>query len=269
MNSRSFCYLLSFFCISFCSCQRDGIRLAIDSSKSASWRYLLGVDISGKNPANDSAQQFNSSLRTFLQGQLSPSSDKIKFIVTGTRITTNFLGDAQRVNLENQFEKMSLAFSPLEGSLSAPDSQIVPIIDVQGWDLFKNFVKVFPVFPQKTVRQGDTWERERTFPVESNHGDAIGHLYQSFSLDSVRLLDNERHFAYISWRFSYQVETLEKGAFSKLPMFPLQGDGAAEAVLNLNQGVVESAHAEFEASRDKKELSQINWHEEIHIELVK
>jgi hypothetical protein len=269
MNCRSFFYLISLLCISFCSCQRDGIHLVIDSSKSASWRYLLGVDISGKNTGSDSAKRFSSSLRTFLQGQNAPSSDKIKFTVTGTRITTNFLGEAQRINLENQFEKMSLAFSPLEGSLSAPDSQLVPIIDVQGWDLFKNFVKVFPVFPQRTVRQGDTWERERTFPVESNHGDATGHLYQFFSLDSVKLLDNERHFAYISWRFSYQVETLEKNAFSELPMFPLQGDGTAEAVLNLNQGVIESAHAEFETAKDKKEQSQINWHEAIHIELVK
>jgi hypothetical protein len=255
--------------ISFCSCNRDGIRLVIDSSKSASWRYLLGIDIRGKNTGSDSAQEFSSSLRTFLQGQTSPASDKIKFTVTGTRITTNFLGDAQRMNLENQFEKMSLSFSPLEGSLSAPDSQVVPIIDVQGWDLFKNFVKVFPVFPQRAVRQGDTWERDRTFPVESNHGDAIGHLYQFFSLDSVKLLDNEHHFAYISWRFSYQVEILEKSGFSKVPIFPLKGDGTADAVLNLNQGVIESAHAEFETSRDKKELSQIDWHEAIHIELVK
>ena len=269
MNVRSLCLPIMLLLISFFSCHRDGIRLVIDSSKSASWRYLLGVDISGKNAGCDSTVQFSSSLRTFLQGQKSSSSDSVKFTVTGTRITTNLLGEAQRINLENQFEKMSLAFSPLEGALCAPDSQMVPVIDIQGWDLYKNFSKVFPVFPLRAVRQGDTWERERKFPVESNYGDAIGHLYQFFSLDSVRLLDNERHFAYVSWRFSYQVETLDKVAFSQIPVIPLQGNGTAEAVLNLNLGVIESAHAEFEASGDKARPSQIIWHEAIHIALVK
>lgn len=269
MHYRRLTLFIALISVVLSSCQKSGVHLGIDFSKSPSWRYLLGVDINGSVVMKDSLQQFSSSLRTFLQGQPSERKNVVKFTVGGSRITSNFLSEPERMNLENQFEKLSLFFSPQDGAISAPDSQVIPVIDVQGWDLYRNFAKVLPVLPGKAVQQGDKWDRERQFPVNSNHGDAIGHLYQSFVMDSVKLLDNERHYAYISWLFSYQIEPTQKDSLANLDAFPLNGNGTGTAVLNLKRGVIESAHAEFEVPCDMKKGQKISWREAIHLELIK
>jgi len=269
MKKVLFCYLVTILAAMYLNCSQAGFQLKIDVSKASSLRYLLGVDIDGKRRLCDTTINFSSSLRTFLQGQDSAGSNQIYLAVNDIRIQSDILDDAQRRNLEQQFEKMKFSYAPGDGEVAAIEHAGIPFIDIQGWDLYRNFTKVFPLFPMAAVKQGDTWEREFAFPVESALGDATGHIYQNYILDSVRVSDSQHQLAYISWRYLYQVEAAPGSDSSYLSKMPNSGDGTARAVLNLSSGTVESAHADFEVHSDSAMQNAIEWHQTIHLELVK
>jgi hypothetical protein len=166
--------------------QKSGrIYLEIDFDSAKTWRYLLGVDIKGKIVSDSVPQIFNSSLRTFLQSGLSPENRKvITFKAEQTRINSDFLVEQEIRNLEQQFDNVSLLFSPRDGSLDLTDTTDVPVINIGGWDLSGVLLKFFCI-SGGPVAPGDKWDRDRQFPIETSHGDAVGHLYQSFIFDSI------------------------------------------------------------------------------------
>ena len=250
-----FCILPLFFLL----CGRsDRVLLSIDLSKASSWRYLLGVDLKG----NVSSQLFNSSLRTYLLGG-SQKRGLVTFTTEQPRITSDFLSDQERSNLEQQFEKMTLSFSPVEGAIDLPDTEFVPVINVGEWDLFRSFTKVLPVFPQISVAPGDHWERERQFPLETTHGSAMGHLYQSFTFDS--LYSAECRYASVSWLFSYRIQLVDTSVI--LEKLPRTGNGRGQVLLDLDKKRISKAHAFFEVP-GQKTAQGIGWSETVHMELV-
>jgi hypothetical protein len=133
------------------------------------------------------------------------------------------------------------------------------------WDLSRSFLKVLPALPEKPVRAGERWERERQFPLETNHGKAIGHLYQLFTLDSLSG-DNVAKKAYLSWLFKYLIEPLSTDSIF-LEKLPLNGDGNGRAVFDLDSKTIEVAHASF--STQSESSSDITWMETVHLEMIK
>jgi hypothetical protein len=246
-------------------CGSKGITLKMDQAKLKTTRYLMGVDISAQ--ANDPAKRsIESSLRTYISG-VDSNNTGIFFKVSGSRVQSNFMVDAERENLEQQFNKVFVMYNPQRGFVSADSGSEIPVVNVYGWDLFKNFAKVFPVFPSKAIQINETWEREIVLPVESTYGDATGHLYQYYKLDSIKLIDTERHCAYISWKYSYNLELTEKADTSYLSKMPRNGTGIASAVINLKEGIVESADSDFEVTgEDNSEVRK--WRQKVHLEIV-
>jgi hypothetical protein len=246
-------------------CGSKGITLKMDQSKLKMTRYMMGVDISAQTnePVNSLIE---SSLRTYISG-VDSNNAGVFFKVSGSRVQSNFMVDAQRENLEQQFDKVVVVYNPQRGLVSADSMSEIPIVNVYGWDLFKNFAKVFPVFPLKEIQISETWEREIVLPVESAYGDATGHLYQYYKLDSIKLTDNDRHLAYISWKYSYDLELTEKADTSYLSKMPRNGTGVASAVINLKEGIVESADSDFEVTGDANpDLKK--WRQKVHLEVV-
>jgi hypothetical protein len=246
-------------------CGTKGITLKIDQSKLKTARYMMGVDISALTKDSNN-RSIESSLRTYISG-VDSNNSSIIFKVSGSRVQSNFMLDAQKENLEQQFNKVSVVYNPQRGFVSADSGSEVPVVNVYGWDLFKNFTKIFPVFPLKTVQINDVWERELVLPVESAYGDATGHLYQYYKLDSIKLIDNERHLAYISWKYSYNLEITENADTSYLSKMPRNGTGIASAVINLKEGIVESADSDFEVTGDSNPDLR-SWRQKVHLEQI-
>jgi hypothetical protein len=246
-------------------CSSKGITLKMDRSKLKTTRYLMGVDITARtdDPVNRSIE---SSLRTYVAG-VDSNNAGVFFKVSGSRVQSNFMVDAQRENLEQQFDKVVVIYNPQHGFVCADSGSEIPVVNVYGWDLFKNFAKVFPVFPSKAIQISETWEREIVLPVESAYGDATGHLYQYYTLDSIKLIDNERHLAYISWKYSYNLELTEKADTSYLSKMPRNGTGIASAVINLREGIVESADSDFEVTGENS-TDLKKWRQKVHLEVV-
>ena len=230
----------------------------------------MGVDIKGTVVVGDSMQNFSSGLRTYLKGRIAAHvSNTVTFSTEEARVTSDFLNDQECYNLEHQFNQVTLSFAPKEGALYLTDTIPVPVISIGGWDLFRNFARVLPILPEHQVQEGEKWDRERQFPVETSHGSAIGHLYQSFTFDSLVTPDSASLYAAVSWLFSYRIEPVEPDSSGALKKLPLEGNGTGVAQIDLNKKRLKMAHAVFEASSKRGTSAPvIGWNETIHLEYL-
>lgn len=260
-------------CLVFIACQRtERITLAIDFSRAPLWHYMLGIDITGNLKAGDSSRDYTSSLRTYLRGGLSPcDSNAVHFKTSQTIITSNFLNGQDRVNLTRQLENNTLYFSSRDGAFDATDTSLQPLVNVGGWNLFRSFARVVPLLPENPVHVGSTWDRERTFPLETDHGNAVGWLYQSFTLDSISKAGSKR-FAFISWSFSYRIQPEKSDTATMLDTLPLKGSGSGAAVIDCTSKVLIKANSVFDvppvASLPSSAPVKASWQESVHLELV-
>jgi hypothetical protein len=248
------------------SCQRSGrVELNIDFSKAASWRYLFGIDIKGIAGQDDSLREFSNSLRTYISGERSPhDAAAVRFRTGQTVVHSNFLSEPERVHLARQCENMVLFFSPREGAVETSDTAVPPLLTVGGWDLYRSFARVLPVLPESPVAPGTSWDRERSFPLETSFGNATGMLYQVFTLDSVFSADSS-NYASLSWRFTYRIQPDSAGVLDSLP---LSGTGNGTAVIDMTRKRMAKAHALFEVPAKQKARQKISWQETVHIEMV-
>lgn len=270
---RSIC--LSFVCcLIFSGCQQtERVTLAIDFSKAPLWRYMLGVDITGNLRAGDTSRDYSSSLRTYLQGEPAPAdSNAVRFKTSQTIVTSNFLSEQDRVNLTRELENNTLCFSSKDGAFESADTSLKPSVNIGGWNLLRSFARVVPALPGSPVRVGSTWDRERAFPLETDHGNATGWLFQSFTLDSIATIDSRR-CAFISWSFSYRIQPDTTGKPTLLDSLPLKGSGSGTALLDCTSKVLIKAHALFDvppiaAAVSSKAPLKVTWQESVHLELV-
>jgi hypothetical protein len=195
----------------------------------------------------------------------------VHFKTSQTIVRSNFLSEQDRVNLTRQMENNTLYFSSKDGAFDAADTAVQPLINVGGWNLFRSFARVVPMLPENRVHVGSTWDRERTFPLETDHGNAMGWLYQSFTLDSIAEVDSHR-LGFISWTFSYRIQPDKSDTATILDTLPLKGSGAGSALIDCTSKILIKAHALFEvppvASLPSKALLKASWHESVHLELV-
>ena len=253
-------------CLVFFSCNRsERVALALDFSQAHTWRYMFGVDITGSVASPDSSRNFSSSLRTYLTGEWSPHDvGAIRFRTGQTMISSNFLSEQERIHLERQFENQVIFLSPKEGSVSAVDTALPVLLNIGGWDLFRSFSRVLPVLPEAPQRIGGSWDRERTFPLETSKGNATGWLYQSFTFDSITGANSSRH-ASISWRFSYRIQP---DSASVLDSLSLRGAGSGNTVIDIDKKRMVKAHAFFEVPPKNGARVKTAWQESVHLELV-
>ncbi|MBN2035192.1 MAG: hypothetical protein JW768_00485 [Chitinispirillaceae bacterium] len=250
----------------FCSCyQGERVSLTIDFSQAHTWKYMFGVDITGKASATDSARDFSSSIRTYLTGERTPhDAGAVRFKTGQTMIKSNFMSETERTHLERQCEDIVLYFSPREGALLPVDTTTTPLFNFGGWDLFRSFARVLPVLPESPMSVGNSWERERTIPIETSAGNALGYLFQSFILDSVTMVDSSR-IAALSWQFTYRIQPDSIGVLDSLP---LRGSGSGHAMIDLTNRRMVKAHAFFEVPDKKGAPTSASWQETAHVELV-
>ena len=256
-------------CLVFFACHRaERVSLTLDFSKAPAWKYLFGVDISGSAQSPDSLRNFTSSLRTYLVGEHSPHDPAaVRFKTGQALITTNFLSEQERIHLERQFENEIFYLSPKEGIVTAVDTGLPPLINIGGWDLFRSFARVLPVLPETPQRVGASWDRERSFPLETSLGNATGWLYQLFTLDSVTAVDSSR-CAWVSWKFSYRIEPPKTDSATLLDTLPLHGSGTGNTLIDLTNKRMAKAHAFFEVPAELRARVKISWQESVHLELV-
>jgi hypothetical protein len=252
------------------SCATDsGIVLTIDFSGRTLWRYCLEAGIDGAIASADTQRTFSSAARCTLSGSPDPSRPGLFHATVGpVHMTSNILSAEEIENLKEQARGMRFTCSLQDGTIAPDDSSLAPFVKIGEWDIFKDLAKTVPALPRTKVRKGSTWDRERTIPLETKHGNAAGHLFQSFSLDSVYKDRKNKTYAVVRWRFSYQIEPRTPDTAGYLDKLPSKGAGSGMALVDVSDKALQNASVNFTVPSASEGMFRISWKESISLRLV-
>jgi hypothetical protein len=244
--------------------------LSLDFSKQSAWRYTLDAVVNGSIASLDTQRTFTSAAHCTLDGKADPSDPKILHAaVSAVTVSSNILAEADVRNLTEQAKGVRLTCALNDGMIVPEDSSALPLVRIGEWDLFKDLAKTVPALPKVKVRAGSIWDREKTIPLETKHGSAVGHLLQSFTLDSLYTRSGNMRLALLRWKFTYQVEFKEPDTVGLSGSMPAKGSGTGNAVINVTEKTLESASVNFIVPAAGKGEFRISWKEDINLKLLK
>jgi hypothetical protein len=250
------------------ACARDrAARIQVDFSSRQQWVYSFEANVKGEMASGDSLKQFFNSAQCLLHGSSTGTDHaSLKLAVSDLVVFSNVLSDVETDNLKQQVSRLTLILSCSDGSLAPADSTVLPTVSLSGWDLYRTLARTIPSLPDGVVRRGYHWDREKQVPLQTTFGVAIGHLYQSFSVDSVVGSDKER-MAYISWQFTYRIEAPASDSTAVLNLMPLSGKGQGRAAFNVAGRYLKSAAEEFTVPRPVASPVKLSWTESVGLSL--
>ncbi len=267
IKKRHIVSLVAFVLAGACGNGR-AVRLSLDFSKRAEWRYSLRADISGISVSADTQRTFASSAQCTLSGKADANNPNLLHAnVAWVSVSSNILGNAELMNLEEQAKAVRLSWALADGVIVPEDSLAAPQVRIGEWDLCKDLAKTIPALPNVPLRAGSMWERERTMPLDTKRGNAVGHLYQSFLLDSLFVSDGSTRAA-LSWKFIYRVEFRDHGATGLPTDVPPRGSGTGSAIVNVTNKTLDRASMLFEVPAATNGAFRISWKEAIELHLA-
>jgi hypothetical protein len=167
-----------------------------------------------------------------------------------------------------QSREVRLACNLQDGMIAPEDSTALPLIRIGEWDVFKDLAKTIPALPKIAVKPGATWDREKAVPIDTRYGSAMGHLLQSFRLDSIALPASGKRLAHVGWTFTYLVEVRDRDSNGFLDSMPSKGNGTGRALINLNDKTLETASMSFSVAAPAEGTYRISWNEDISMRRV-
>jgi len=232
----------------FAVCTHDAsVSIGIDFTSRAQWRYSASAEISGFAANAAGRSDYAGALICRLTGApRSSEPQRCDLSVSDCRVSSDFLNEAQIRNLVEQFQGTRLILDMNAATIAAADTTMVPVFMIGEWDLFRSFAKALPALPGAPVRAGSSWEREKTLPIGTVYGNAAGHLYQRFLVDSVYRRGDDATVAAVSWTYSYRIEPEKADTAGMFAKIPLVGNGRGAAIFNIARKCLESAQVSFE-----------------------
>jgi hypothetical protein len=262
---------LAIACLLAFGCGDPGnVKLSVDFSKRAEWRYAMAATISGSIASADTQLSFASAAQCSLSGKPDlKNSSVLHASVAAVSISSNILGNAEMQNLKDQAKTVRLACALADGTIMPEDSSSIPVVRIGEWDLYKDLAKTIPSLPKIAIRPGFVWERQADLPLDTKQGNAVGHLFQSFSLDSVRGKSSDAQTAFLSWRFTYRVEFKDHTAAGMYASVPTAGTGRGQAIVDVTNKMLLSASVHFDVPATTQGMFRISWKEDITLDLMK
>ncbi len=255
--------------ILFGGCENGrSVRLSLDFSKRSQWRYSLHATIGGTIVSADTQRTFTSAAACSLSGSPDPKSPAVLHVaVAGVSVSSDILGPDEIENLKDQAKGVRLTCALDRGIIAPDDSSAMPLVRIGEWDLYKDLAKTIPALPAIAVRAGSTWDRERTIPLDTKLGAAVGHLYQTFWLDSI-YAGGTGILAALSWKFTYRVEFRNRRSVGLLDSIPSVGSGTGSAIVNVTRKTLDRASIHFEVPAATQGSFRISWKEDIILQLA-
>lgn len=261
------CLLTALVIVVSCG-RRQKVLIEVDFSARGSWLYDFNGYVGGRAVLSDRVHTFSSNVYCLLSGKGKVEDPSfMKVAVDSVDVSSEHLNDSDMENIEKRLLGTTISFSLKDGILGGADSIRVPSVSVGGWDLYRHFVKLLPILPKGRVCPGHTWDRTSDFPLEMSQGSAIGHVYQTFSFDSLFFRKDRNRCANISWSFSYSVEAKDIDTAGMLDDLPKKGTGTGNAVIDINGKSLISAEIEFTIPQDSSEVFQVSWEERASLAL--
>jgi hypothetical protein len=246
--------------------RRERVRVEIDFSKAAEWRYMLGADVYGTPTAVDSGQYFSGSLRAYLQGLPGEAGvGPLRCGFSDVNLIAPFLSETERGDVVRRLSELRVAVS--ENGVTLSDTAGIPGVLSGGWDILRSPARVIPAMPNADMTVGSSWEREQRFPISIPNGEAEGLMYQLYLLDSIYRNDSGIRVAAISWTFTYKVAIKEnRDEGRRKIMYPLMGAGRGNAELDIARKKLVKSRATFQVTQSGLNGMEVN--EVAHFEIV-
>ncbi len=257
-------------CILAAGCGNSGkVRLSVDFSKHVRWRYSVSAVINGSISSADTQRTFTSAAACTLSGTPdAKNSTVLHASVTGVSISSNILSEAETRNLREQAQSARLSCRLADGIVVPEDSSAMPVVRIGEWDLYKDLAKTVPALPKIAIKPGFSWERIHDIPLDTKQGNATGHLFQSFSLDSVLRDDKGPATAVVSWKFTYRIEFGGRASAGLYASVPSAGSGSGRAVLDVRNKCLKRAQMHFDVPSATQGMFRISWNEDIDLGLM-
>jgi hypothetical protein len=238
------------------------VKLTVNFASRAEWRYTTSVRIHGTIGIGDSVRTHAAALAGVLVASpIDGMPSRARFRMRDASVTTDFMDIAQTESARRQIEAAEADLTLDEGELLVADSMEIPFLQAAEWNVLRNLSRVVPVLPASPVYRGTTWEREKTIPLQTRHGAAIGHVFQLFRLDSVFTTSGQKTVAALSWTYTYKVELVNPDSGSLLTRLPGSGTGTGHAEINVTDKCLVSARAGFEVPTVTVNGITIGWKE--------
>ena len=249
----------------FCG-KRDSVVLSVDFTSQREWRYMLTVDLKGTIAAPDTQRGFSSNARCILVGTpVAGQAPMLHVRACSVTVVALLLSDAEKENLIRQCTDAQFTVNVGKGTITPDDPANMPLVKIGEWDLYKDVAKVLPALPQGRVRKGFSWDREKQVPLETRLGSGAGHLFQSFTLDSIFIGRQGSRMAMVTWKFTYGVEVQSTDTAGPFGGVPAKGSGRGNALLNISDKTLEKAAIHFSVPSTRQEKIKISWEEDIEL----
>jgi hypothetical protein len=256
---------LALSAVVFCG-KREQVRLTVDFSSQREWRYVLAVDLRGVIAAPDTQRDFSTNARCRLVGTpVAGQAALLHVRACSVSITAPLLSDPEKNNLIRQCDGAQFTVNVVKGTITPDDPADMPLVKIGEWDLYKDVAKVLPALPQGRVRKGFSWDREKQAPLETKLGNVVGHLFQSFTLDSIFTDRRASRMAMVTWRFTYGVDVKPADTAGYLGGGGFKGVGQGDALLNISDKTLEKASIHFSVPSIRQGRITISWKEDIEL----
>ena len=249
-----------------CASPPRPVALAINFTGQGTSSYALQSRINGAVYFADSGyQSFSTAAACTLTATPSYSDTAAISLKAGSvSIISNVMSADEIENLRQQVSTTTLTLERRDGYFFERETAGMPVVAIGQWDLLRTLVKIVPALPTHAVRPGYTWDRERQFPVETQQGKAIGHLYQSFKLDSI----SNSGQAHVHWLFTFRLEMLDVDTVNVLQNVPQSGSGDGRAIIGINDGSLIKALVNFAVPKTGSDALKMDWKETVVLKKV-
>lgn len=255
-------------CLLLFACSGDQVvSISWDTLLRDGQAYELSVVVKGNVGMEESERAFSGTLDGKLLIERTGNSKQVSFGITQPELETNYLDTPALRHSQMLLEKQSVVFRIENGDLLLPDAMGEYLPMPSQWDIVRNLSRVVPSFPQSPSRVGTVWDRQRTIPLATRSGDVLGHLFQSFSLDSVTETEQES-VAWVSWKYTYKVESLKEDSLVVLDKLPQGGKGTVVARVNLERNILEFARSDFQTVHKDPQGVEMALNESVVLQLA-
>jgi hypothetical protein len=188
---------LSVALFSLCSCERNEIHLAFNTQTATPQSYVLestlNVSLPGDSNTVPESMRTHVSVRSTMSLLMSYDDGSGRFEMKIDSVSYN--SDKRSVdefrNIEKYLSIQNFQFKlDRDGIISNPTIEnVMDVLSEDELNLIPLFLKAQPILPEKSVKLGESWERQ--MPIRGK-GSSSTTVYKTFTLQDVYLQDGVR-----------------------------------------------------------------------------
>jgi len=239
----------------------DARLLSVDYSGMKRCVYLAEYTSQGNFRQKEALSKKSSAIRCMLS--MARKDDKRMSVkVDSISVVSDIFNEKIRKHLSETLLASSYTLSLSRGFPSVDSTAAAPGAEYLEWDLYLQLSKLLPALPDHAVKQGFTWERTLTMPLQTQRGKIVCETYRSYTLSKLK-----GDTATIVWRFTFTANKKSDG-IDVLKEIPVSGTGNGIAVLDVANRCILSASMDFTTPVARIGDLTVSWTERAEFMLV-